>query len=119
MVAISITVKSETSGLRVTKKIHQRIIKSFMDIIIMSQLKKGPASGYDLISYIYSKFHFMASSGTVYSLLYSLERNGLIEGYWVERKRVYKLTIKGTETLTAIVDSYDKLKDVVVNILKT
>lgn len=90
-----------------------------MDIIIMSQLKNNPASGYDLISHIHDKFNFMASSGTIYSLLYSLERNGLIEGVCIERKRIYKLTSKGTKTLTSIVNSYDKLKDVVVNILKT
>jgi DNA-binding PadR family transcriptional regulator len=79
---------------KILKKMHERIIKNFMDIIILAELRNGPMSGYDVISFIHNKFHLLVSSGTVYSLLYSLERNGLIEGTWNERKRVYKLTEK-------------------------
>ncbi|MGB9914944.1 MAG: PadR family transcriptional regulator [Candidatus Bathyarchaeales archaeon] len=61
----------------------------------MNELRNGPLSGYDVIAYIHNKFNLLVSSGTVYSLLYSLERNGLVEGVWDERKRVYKLTEKG------------------------
>ena len=68
-----------------------------MDTIIMSELRNGPVSGYDIISYIHTKFGLLVSSGTVYSLLCSLERNGLIEGEWVERKRAYKLTDRGAK----------------------
>jgi DNA-binding PadR family transcriptional regulator len=63
----------------------------------MAELQNEPISGYDVISFIHNKFGFLASSGTVYSLLYSLERNGLVEGIWIERKRVYKLTEKGAK----------------------
>jgi len=71
---------------KILKKMHERIIKNFMDIIIMTELQNGSFSGYDCISYIHNKFNLLVSSGTVYSLLYSLERNGLIEGVWEERK---------------------------------
>ena len=86
MVALTITVNGEKSEARIIQKMHERVIKSFMDTIIMTELQNGPISGYDVISYIHNKFGFLASSGTVYSLLYSLERNGLIEGIWIERK---------------------------------
>jgi DNA-binding PadR family transcriptional regulator len=59
---------------------HDRVIKSFIDTIIMAELQNRPISGYDVISLIHNKFEFLASSDTVYSLLYSLERNELIEG---------------------------------------
>ena len=97
MVALTITVNGEKSEARIIKKMHERVIKSFMDTIIMAELQNGPISGYDVISFIHNKFGFLASSGTVYSLLYSLERNGLVEGVWIERKRVYKLTEKGAQ----------------------
>jgi DNA-binding PadR family transcriptional regulator len=70
---------------------HERIVKNFMCITILTELRNGPISGYDVISFIHNKFHLLVSSGTVYSLLYSIERNGLIKGTWKERKRVYKL----------------------------
>jgi len=95
MVALTIILSSGRLEGKILKKMHERIIKNFMDIIIMTELRNGSLSGYDVISYIHNKFNLLVSSGTVYSLLYSLERNGLVEGTWDERKRVYKLTEKG------------------------
>ena len=117
-VALTITVKEEKSEARIIKKMHERVIKSFMDTIIMAELQKGSISGYDIISYIHSRFGFLVSSGTVYSLLYSLERNGLVEGVWIERKRVYKLTEKGGKTITTILNSQEKIKGFMSTILK-
>jgi DNA-binding PadR family transcriptional regulator len=119
MVALTITLNGEKSKARIIKKMHERVTKSFMDTIIMAELQNGPISGYDVISYIRTKFGFLVSSGTVYSLLYSLERNGLIEGAWIERKRVYCLTEKGTSTIQAILNSQDKIKSFMATILKS
>lgn len=118
MVALTITVNGERSEARIIKKMHERVIKSFMDTIIMSELQNGSISGYDVISYIHHRFGFLVSSGTVYSLLYSLERNGLVEGLWVERKRVYKLTEKGAKTIETIINSHDKIKSFITTILR-
>jgi len=119
MVALTITVNSEKSEARILKKMHEKVIKSFMDTIIMAELQTGPLSGYDVISYIHNKFGFLVSSGTIYSLLYSLERNGLVEGIWIERKRVYKLTQKGTKTIETILNSQDKIRSFMTTMLKT
>ena len=118
MVALTITVNGEKSEARIIKKMRERVIKSFMDTIIMSELQNGPISGYDVISYIHNKFGFLASSGTVYSLLYSLERNGLVEGIWIERKRIYRLTEKGAQTIQTILNSQDKIKGFMTTVLK-
>jgi DNA-binding PadR family transcriptional regulator len=118
MVALTITVNGEKSEARILKKMHERVIKSFMDTIIMSELQNGPISGYDAISFIHNKFGFLASSGTIYSLLYSLERNNLVEGTWIERKRIYKLTEKGAQTIETILNSQDKIKGFMTTVLK-
>ncbi|MEM3162560.1 MAG: PadR family transcriptional regulator [Candidatus Bathyarchaeia archaeon] len=102
---------------KVLRQMRERIIKSFMDIIIMHELRNGPLSGYDVISLIHNKFNLLVSSGTVYSMLYSLERNGLIEGKWEERKRVYKLTDKGLKTIETLLNSNDKIKDFITKFL--
>jgi len=117
MVALTVVLSNEQMEGRILKKMHERIIKNFIDIIIMAELLNGPLSGCDLISYIHNKFNLLVSSGTVYSLMYSLERNGLVEGTWDERKRTYKLTDKGKKTIETILNANDKIKIFVANIL--
>ena len=119
MVALTIAINGEKSEARIIKKMHERVIKTFMDTIIMAELQNGSISGYDVISFIHNKFGFLASSGTVYSLLYSLERNDLVEGIWIERKRVYKLTEKGAKITTTIINSHDKIQGFMSTILKS
>ncbi|MEM3442978.1 MAG: PadR family transcriptional regulator [Candidatus Bathyarchaeia archaeon] len=118
MVALTIIAGGEKLEGKILRKMHERIIKNFMDIIVLAELRNGPMSGYDVISFIHNKFHLLVSSGTVYSLLYSLERNGLIEGTWDERKRVYKLTEKGIKTIETILSANDKIKSFISSLLK-
>jgi DNA-binding PadR family transcriptional regulator len=118
MTALTIIVGGERLEGKILKKMHERIIKNFMDIIILAELRNGPLSGYDVISFIHNRFHLLVSSGTVYSLLYSLERNVLIEGTWNERKRVYKLTDKGRKTIDTVLNANDKIKNFITGLLK-
>jgi DNA-binding PadR family transcriptional regulator len=80
----------------------------------MAELQNSPISGYNVISYIHNKFSFLVSSGTVYSL----ERNNIAEGIWIERKRVFKLTQKGAQSIETILNSHDKIKGFRATILK-
>jgi DNA-binding PadR family transcriptional regulator len=80
-----------------------RLIQDFMDIVILKLLRGNHCtSGYELIKYFHHKFHMLVSSGTVYSMLYSLERQGSIEGNFDGKRRVYKLTKEGQTFLTEI-----------------
>jgi DNA-binding PadR family transcriptional regulator len=106
----------ETSA--VLKQMNRRIIKNFLDVLILAELRNGSMSGYDVIAYIHNKYRLLVSSGTVYSLLYSLERDGLIAGAWNQRKRVYKLTDKGEETIKAIMSANDKIQLLMSSLLK-
>jgi len=103
---------------QVIKEMHGRIEKNFMDILIMTELKNSPMSGYDVISFIHKKFRLLISSGTVYSLLYSLERDGYIEGKSNNRKRVYALTEKGEETIQAIQEASDQIQTFMSNLFR-
>jgi len=104
---------------KIVKKMHRRIIKSFLDMLIMAELRKNVMSGYDIIGFIHNKFRMLVSSGTVYSLLYSLsmEREGLIEGRWNQRKRVYTLTEKGEETIKAVLNANSEIQGLVKTLL--
>jgi PadR family transcriptional regulator PadR len=109
LTAISVVTSGEKSHLRVLKKVKERFVKDWLDIIVLGHLSKRECSGYDLISYVQERFGFLVSSGTVYSLLYSLERNGLVVGKWVERRRAYVLTEKGAAQLVAVCASKAQL----------
>ena len=98
-------------------QIRRRLIKNFIDIIILSKLKDTPLSGYDVISLIKRRFHILLGSGSVYSLLYSMERKGLIKGVWNERRRIYTLTPKGEETIKATTDSHKRIESFVATLL--
>jgi len=102
----------------IIKEMHGRIVKNFMDLLIMTELRNNPMSGYDVISFIHKKFRLLISSGTVYSLLYSLERDGLIEGNFNNRKRVYVLTEKGEETIQAIQESSQQIQAFMANLFR-
>lgn len=99
------------------EKLRKQTIKSVMDLIMLSGIKNGPMSGYDAIAFIHDKFGILISSGTIYSHLYALERNGLIEGMWTKNKRVYELTEKGEQTLEAVSNSSEEILNHLRNVL--
>jgi len=90
-----------------------------MDVLIMGKMRNDELTGYDIISYIHRKFDYLLSSGTVYSILYSMERDGLIMGKRVNRKRVYNLTQKGEETIKIIYHSNDIFGGFLARFLKS
>jgi DNA-binding PadR family transcriptional regulator len=76
-------------------------------------------SGYDATPFIHNKFGMLISSGTVYSLLFSMERDGLIKGMRAKRKRVYELTEQGEKTIDIVLNSENKIKSLIANLLLT
>jgi len=102
----------------VLKNMHRRIIRDFLDVLVLAELRNGPMSGYDFMIFIHSKFRLLFSSGTVYSKLYSLERSGLISGSPNQRKRVYRLTKKGEKTIETIMNDNDKIQYLMSSLLK-
>jgi DNA-binding PadR family transcriptional regulator len=87
---------------KIVENLRRRTIKTFMDMLILAELQDKSLSGYDIISIIHKRFNILVSSGTVYSLLYSLERKGLVAADVDQRKRVYTLTEKGEQTLETV-----------------
>ena len=101
------------------EQIRERIIKELLDLLILGSLSKSrsPMGGYDVILFIHRKFHVLVSSGTVYSLIYRMEREGLIRGMRERRKRVYVLTEKGKETVAAVLDKRNGIINLVQKLL--
>lgn len=87
----------------VRAKLDERIVKSFMDIIVLKHLENDHSiGGYDTTTYLDKRFRMLLSPGTVYNLLYSLERQSLIEGKMNQGKRMFQLTAQGEKYLSNI-----------------
>lgn len=90
----------------VLKEIQRSMVTSFLDTIILAELRNSiPLGANDIIEFVHKKFGFLISPGTVYSLMYSMERKGLLKGIEVQTKRTYTLTDKGVKTINAILES--------------
>ena len=82
--------------------------KGSAELLVMSLLEDQPRHGYDI-----SKLIKLRSNGalqfhvtSLYPLLHRLEKQGLIDGRWVEkpdqrRRRYYNLTAEGRRALRA------------------
>jgi len=92
-----------------SRKALEKFIKKDLEVITLSLLLRSPMCGYDLIRTIYQRYHTFLSQGTVYPLLYDLERRELlgIAKSGSTRSKVYALTDHGKE------EANDRINDFV------
>ena len=102
---------------KIVENLRRRTIKTFMDVLIVAELQDKPLSGYDIIGLVHKRFNVLVSSGTVYSLVYSLERKGLVAANLENRKRVYNLTDKGKQTLETVGRAHGEINGLVQNLI--
>jgi len=82
--------------------------KGSIELLVLSLLEERERHGYELAKLIGTRSGgaIVVHVASLYPLLYRLERNGLIQGRWVERagsrrRRFYRLMPEGQETLAA------------------
>jgi DNA-binding PadR family transcriptional regulator len=97
------------------KLIPRGFLKSFVLLI----LKEKASHGYEIMEKINEKTGFWRPSpGTVYPLLRSLEREGLIEEIKPSvKRRTYKLTPKGETIAAKIEQTEKKIKEDIISLL--
>jgi len=94
------------------RDMNYSLIKLLMKNIILSKLSERPLGGYDLIKFFHKKYKVLISPGTMYSCLYAMERNNLIENDCKEEKRLYRITAKGKQSL----EEFRKEKQRIMNL---
>ena len=86
-------------------RFDRELLKGNTVTLVLSVLEERPMYGYQLVKEIERRSEgiFKFPHGTLYPLLYNLERKGLIKGEWrVEGRRnrkYYSLTPKGRKVL--------------------
>ena len=81
------------------KVVADRMVKSFLDLFVLSLLDGGSKHGYEIMRELRSRTGTRIGAGTLYPLLYELEERKLILGEWVSptrrSRRVYRITDTG------------------------
>jgi DNA-binding PadR family transcriptional regulator len=101
----------------IINQMNQRVINGFLDVLILLELRKEPASDKGLIIRVLSKFHVKVEAQSVNSILASLEKDGLIKSEPTQNSRIYSLTERGKETVSTILNLRSKILGLVLNIL--
>lgn len=96
----------------ITSRIRQKCVRGFIDIMTLVLLADRAMCGYEIIESIYERAHVLLSPGTVYPLLDSLQRKGLIERRTESKKKIYEITSSGRETLVRMSAEYAKIQSI-------
>jgi len=77
------------------------MVKSFLDLFVLSMLNDGAKHGYELMRQLKVRTGTRIGAGTLYPLLYELEERQLVSAEWMSptrrSRRVYKITEKGSK----------------------
>lgn len=104
--------------------------KGSLGMLLLHLLYERPSYGYELCERLRERSAGTLSfeDGAVYPLLHTLERDGLVEGYWeteVEgeagrkgpRRRYYRLTSRGVQALRAALQEWSTFSAAITRIL--
>ena len=86
--------------------IKNHLVKTFLDIIVLTMLSQNSSHGYALIADIHKKFDVLLSPGTLYPLLYSLEKKDMVSIKKDGRRKNYFLTSKGKIQSQKVIQLY-------------
>ena len=83
------------------KEVSNKLMKGLLDLIILQFLSNQPMHGYQVITKIRKNFGVYFGPSTIYPLLGTLEKKGLVKSEWnmnFDRpRRIYSLTSNGTK----------------------
>jgi len=103
---------------RLLGEMHSRIVRSFLDVLILQELGKGPMGCYDVISLIRNKHDVRLSAGKTYSCLYALEKDGLLCSELDSNKRIFMLTECGKEKVKELSREKNRILGLLLNLFE-
>lgn len=97
----------------------ERLLKEYLDIVILSLVASKPMCGTDILDIVHRNFNVLLSPGTIYPLLHRLKKDGLIECECSIKKKVYK-PAKGSEAnIQRILDEHSFANEFLNDFLKS
>jgi len=106
-------------------KIRKELLKGSTAIMILKIISKGDAYGYQITQELYNDSceTFKLNEGTLYPILHTMEKDGLIKSYSKlsdqgRLRKYYSITTIGKVTLAAQMEEWRIFSSAVNNILK-
>lgn len=91
-----------------SSRFSSELVRSSTDLVILSLLRQQPMYGYEILVSLADRGNgeFQFKQGTLYPLLYRLEREGWIRAKWEtprtgKKRKVYSLTAEGKKVQRA------------------
>ena len=108
-----------------TSRFSSELVRSSTDLVILSLLRDQPMYGYEILVTLSGRGNgeFAFKQGTLYPLLYRLEREGWLRAKWEtppkgKKRKVYSLTAEGKNVQRARADEWARFTRSVNAILK-
>ena len=96
----------------------RKLLKAFSDIAILDELTKGePLSASDIIVFFHKNYDIRMSPGTLYPILYKLERRGYIKVIPDKKTRLYVLADSGRIALDSLQARLEEIQSFIISLL--
>ncbi len=82
-------------------------MKAILKMFILKQIANEPSTGYQIMKACYEKLGYKPSAGSIYPLLKSMEKEGIISSKREGRRVIYSLSNKGRKFF----DGIEKIRD--------
>lgn len=99
----------------------ENIIKSHLEIIVLSLLYDRPMCGYDLIKEIFARYNVFLSQGTIYPLLYSMKEEGIVQAGFTKgdmRTKIYSSTQEKRRNIEEKISEFIKAEEYILSSIK-
>jgi DNA-binding PadR family transcriptional regulator len=107
-----------------TSRFSSELVRSSTDLVILTLLRHKPMYGYEILVSLADRGNgeFQFKQGTLYPLLYRLEREGWIRARWEtpptgKKRKVYSLTADGKKVQRARCEEWARFTKAVNSIL--
>ncbi len=108
-----------------TLSFSSELVRSSTGLVILTLLQRKPMYGYEILLSLgeTGDGHFQLKQGTLYPLLYRLEREGLVKASWEtppsgKKRKVYAITPAGRSVRKKRVAEWARFTESVDSILK-
>ena len=108
-----------------TKAFPPDLVRGCADLVLLTLLTQRPMYGYEILTTLEDRGNggFQFKQGTLYPLLYRLEREGWIQAEWKEpagakRRKTYRITRDGKRAQKTKASEWHRLQQAVEALLQ-
>ena len=101
---------------------NSQLLKGVLDMCLLAIINDEPSYGYEMATKLQGRGLHLISEGSIYPLLSRLQRQGLIDGYFVESaggppRKYYRIEHTGRQRLKEWTQEWDSLTNGVKEVL--